>query len=455
MTQEQLLAEVTKKYEDNYRRGRRKSCEILEAAKKFMPGGDTRTSLWFEPYPTWIDKAEGCRFTDVDGKEYIDFNNCYTAMILGHANPKVVAAVREQVARGTALGAPSPTVVRWSELICNMVGSVDKVRFSNSGTEAVMVAIRLARGFTGKDLILKMDGGYYGSYDPVVYPSDATGIPKSAQGDSIIVPYNDKKAAERAIVENKDKLAAVIVEGVMGAAGMIPPRDGYLEFLRKVTDENNVLFILDEVQSLRLAWGGVQSIYKIKPDLTVMGKSIGGGYPVGATGGREDLMQMLTPKARKIRHSGTFNGNPITATAGVATLEQLNAHVIDRINKLGESFADEVRTIFKRLNIKGQVTGMGSLQNIHFTDKPIINARAAQEANKDLLHLFHLGMLERGCFSAPRCVYVMSTPMTRKEIDAAVRAVDDVMTKLKPTIEDLWPELIGQPPLVYSKLGAT
>ena len=446
MSREQLLAEVTKKYEDTYRKRTPKSRTTLEAARKYMPGGDTRTSIWFEPYPIWIDKAEGCRFTDVDGHEYIDFHNCYTTMILGHANPKVVAAVREQAAKGTALGALVPAVVRWAELVCNMVDSVDKVRFGNSGTEAVMMAIRLARGLSGKDLLLKTDGCYHGSYDPIVYPSDATGIAKSAQGDSIIVPYNDKQAAEKAIVENKDKLAAVIVEGAMGATGMIPPRDGYLEFLRKVTTENGVLFILDEVISLRAAWGGTQAIFGIKPDLTTMAKIIGGGYPVGAIGGREDLMQMFSPEVRKVYHAGTLNANPITAIAGVATMEQLNATVIDKINKLGESFADGVRAVFKKLNIKGQVTGIGSLQNIHFSDKPVVDGKSARETNKELLHLFYLAMLERGIFTPARGLYVMSTPMTQQEIDAAVKAVDEVMTELKPTIEDIWPELIGPAP---------
>lgn len=446
MPKEQLLAEVTKKYEDTYRKRTKKSLATLEAAKKYMPGGDTRASIWFEPYPFWIDKAEGCHFNDVDGNEYIDFHNCYSTMILGHANPKVVAAVREQAARGTALGALVPAVVRWSELICNMVDSVDKVRFCNSGTEGVMMAIRLARGLSGKDMLLRTDGGYHGSYDDVVCPPDATGLRKSNPGDSIIVPYNDKEAAEKAIVENKDKLAAVIVEGAMGATGMIPPRDGYLEHLRKVTEENGVFFILDEVISLRCAWGGTQAIYGVKPDLTTMGKIIGGGYPVGAIGGREDLMQMFSPKTRKVYHSGTLNGNPITAVAGVATLEQLDASVIDHINRLGNSFADGVRAIFKKLNIKGQITGIGSLQNVHFSDQPIINGKAAREANKELLHLYYLGMLERGCFSAARGLYIMSTPMTQKEVDTVVKAVDDLMTELKPTIEEIWPELIGPAP---------
>ncbi len=444
--QQKLLAEVTKKYEDAYSKRTRKSKEILEKAQRYMPGGDTRTSIWFEPYPFWIEKAQGCRFSDVDGNEYLDFHNCYTTMILGHANPKVVAAVREQCARGTALGALIPTVVRWSELVCNMVPTIDKVRFTNSGTEAVMMAIRVARGISGKDLILKTDGCYHGSYDPVVFPSNATGISPGNLQESIIVPFNDKRAAEKAIVENKDRLAAVIVEGAMGAGGMIPPRGGYLEFLRRVTKENGILFILDEVISLRLAWGGVAAIYKIKPDLTTMAKIIGGGYPVGAFGGSEEIMQQLSPAVRKVYHAGTLNANPITATAGVATMEQLNAGVIDYINKLGESFADGVRAIFKKLNIKGQVIGIGSLQNVHFSDKPVIDGKSAREANKELLHLYYLGMLERGIFSASRGLYVMSAPMTQKEINTALKAVEDLLTELKPSIEDLWPELIGPAP---------
>lgn len=446
MSKEKLIAEVTKKYEDIYRKRTPKSQKTGEVASKYMPGGDTRSATWFEPYSIWIDKAEGCRFTDVDGHEYIDFNNCATATILGHANPKVVMAVREQAAKGSTLGAPVPMVARWAELICNMVESVDKVRFGNTGSEGVLTAIHLARAATGRDMILKMEGCYHGNYDPVRFPSDSVGIPKSALATSVTVPYNDNEAAERTILENKDKLAAVIVEGAMVTAGCFPARDGYLKFLRKVTKENGVLLILDEVQSLRLAWGGVQKMHEIKPDITTMGKFIGGGYPVGAFGGREDLMQLCHPKAPKILHSGTFHGNPITATAGVATLEQLNATEIDKINKLGESFADGVRAVFKRLNIKGQVTGIGSLQNIHFSDRPMIDWRSAREANKELLHLFYLAMLERGIFSMTRGLYITSTPMTQKEIHTAVEAVNDVMLELKPTIENLWPELIGEAP---------
>ncbi len=442
MDLEKRKREAIRRYEEAYRKRNPQSLRTLEAAEKYMPGGDTRTSIWYPPYPIWVERAEGHGFTDVDGNRYIDFHNCYSTMILGHANPGVVSAVREQAGRGTALGALIPKVVQWAELICSRVKSIDKIRFTNSGTEAVMMALRLVRGYTGKDLILKTEGCYHGSYDPVVSPTDAPGLPRSAAGDSLIVPYNDKEAAEKAIAGNKERLAAMIVEGAMGAAGMIPPRNGYLQFLRKITEENGILLILDEVISLRLAMGGIQSICGIEPDLTTMGKIIGGGFPVGAVGGREDLMQLFSPAVHKVHHSGTLNANPMTAAAGVATLLQLNEMEIDRINRLGESFAEGMQSIFDRLDIKGQVTGIGSLQNIHFGDESVVDARSAQAANKEIMHLFYLGMLERGIFSASRGMYVMSTPMRRKEIETALAAAEDLLKELKPVIEEIWPELI-------------
>ena len=451
MLAHELLAKTVQGYDEAYRKRTPRSRAVLEKARKYLPGGDTRSAIWYQPYPIWIDKAGGFRFTDVDGHEYIDFHNCYTVMILGHGNPKVVASVREQAAKGTGLAALVPKVVDWAELLCSRVKSIERVKFGNSGSEGVMMAVRAARAFTGKDLLLKTEDGYHGSYDPVVYPSDSPGITRNTQRDSMVVPYNDKLAAEKAIVENRGRLAAVIVEGVMGSAGLIPPRDGYLAFLRRVTAENGVLLILDEVITLRLAVGGIQSIYGIEPDLTTLGKIIGGGYPVGAVGGREDIMRVFSPEAHQVHISGTLTANPITATAGLATLEQLTAEELDRINKLGESFAQGVRSVFQKHHIKGQVTGMGSLQNIHFSPQPVIDGKTATQANKDLLHLFHLAIMERGIFAPDRALYCISTPMGQKEVDTAVKAIDDAMGELKPLVEQIWPELAGEPVLAVDR----
>ena len=444
MSSEQLLDKLINKYRNVYNKRTIKSHEVFQKAKKYMPGGDTRTSIFFEPYPIWLEKASGCTITDLDGNEYIDFHNCYTTLVLGHANPKVMAAVREQLLKGTAHGALMPVVMRWAELMSQRVESVKKIRFTNSGTEAVMIAVRAARAFTGKDKILKIEWGYSGSYDPVVYPSNAVGLPISVLADSLTIPYNDEKAAERAIVENKERLAAVIVEGILGSAGQIPPKDDYLGFLRQATAANDVLLILDEVQCFRVDYGGIQRVFNISPDITVFGKLIGGGFPVGATGGREDIMNLFSPEVHKVSHSGTLNANPVTATAGVATLEQFTAKEIARINILGNSLANGIRSVLARLNIKGQVTGRGSLQNLHFCQVPVVDGKTAKQiVNQDIMQLLHLALMERGIFMARRGLFAVSTPMIGKEVTLAIKAVEDALTELRPHIEEIWPELVG------------
>jgi len=367
-------------------------------------------------------------------------------MALGHGNPKAMEAVRNQLKKGTVHGALHPIVVRWSEMICERVESIEQIRFAASGTEAVMVGIKAARAFTGRDKIVKIEEGYCGDYDPVVNPSNAPGLPKSVLADSITIPFNNKEAAEKAIIENKDQLAAVVAEGMLGKTGQVPPKDGYLSFLREVTAANNVLLILDEIQCFRIDYGGVQHIFGIKPDLTALGKLIGGGFPVGAIGGRADIMNLFSPEVQTIFHSGTFTANPVTAVAGVATLEQFTATEIARINRLGESLADGIRKVFAKLNIKGQMTGRGSLQNLHFSLVPVVDGKTVEEGRKvykDILHMLNLALLERGIFSSEKGLFCMSTPMTEKEIDMAVKAVDDALSELRPYIEQVHPELVG------------
>jgi glutamate-1-semialdehyde 2,1-aminomutase len=306
-----------------------------------------------------------------------------------------------------------------------------------------MLSLRLARAFTGKDKILKIEGGYHGQYDEVVYPPDAAGLPKSTKGNCVFVPFNDEKALERTITQNRDRLAAMILEGVMAAGGYATARDGYLRFVREITAANNVLLVLDEVQTFRFDYGGMQHICDIKPDLTVLGKIIGGGTPVGACGGRGDIMQQISPETAKFRQSGTFNANPVTAAAGVASLEQLTSQEIGRINRFGQKLADGIRVVFSRLNIKGQVTGLGSVRHMHFGQVPVVDYKTSQETNKDLLLLLHLALQERGIYLPEGSHLAVSTTMTEKEIDTAVKAVDDAMTGLKPYIEQIWPELVG------------
>ena len=457
MAREEVLQEATRQYEEEYFQRTPKSRMALDAAAKVLPGGDSRTATFFYPYPLFLDKGSGCRVTDVDGNQYLDFHNCYTALIHGHSYPPIVDAVRKVVGRfATGLGAPTTLITEWAETLCRRVTSVERVRFCNSGTEAGLLAIRAARAFSGKNKVLKIEGGYHGSYDTLVHPPDAPGLPRSVQTDQLTVPFNDTEAAAEVIRENRDDLACLIVEGMMGAAGQIPPRPGYLESLRQITRENEVLLVLDEVMSFRLAYGGLQQVHAINPDLTLFGKFIGGGFPVGALGGDQEIMAQFDPIQGKslnqaspglpatatIFHGGTFNANPVVAAAGKIMLEHLSTENIACINHLGERLAVGIEDVFNRLKIKAQITGIGSLQNLHFTPEPVVDFRTAQTGQKQLMHLVHLGLLKRGIFLPARGLFNISTPMTEKDIDTTVSAMDDVMTELKPLIKQVWPNLM-------------
>jgi glutamate-1-semialdehyde 2,1-aminomutase len=439
------LEEITAKVEGEYRKRTPRSAAVSAEARKYLPGGDTRRSIFFFPYPVWLDHAAGCHVYDEDGRDYLDFHNCYTTMILGHGNPGVKAAIREQLDAGTiALGAFKKNVVEWAKILCERVESVDQVRFTCTGTEAVMLSIRAARAWTGKDKIVVEYGGYHGAYDAVVFPPDSRGLPKSLMGDTIVVPYNDKAALARALEEHKGQVAAVVLEGLMGAAGMIPATEGYLQFARQASTEHGALFILDEIISFRLDYGGLQRIEGIKPDMTTFGKIMAGGTAMAAFGGRHELMQQFSPDNQVLHHAGTLNANPLSAAAGVAMMKQITPELIARINTLGDSLREGIRGVFRKAGIKGQVTGMGSLSNVHFGPVPVVDGYTSRETtNKQILHLFHLALINRGILVPERAMFCISAPMTEREVGKAVEAVEDAVHELKPYVEQVWPELIG------------
>ena len=420
------------------------SASLSERALKVLTGGTTRTSVFFPPYPPYIVEGHGCRVTDQDGVERVDFLNNYTSLILGHAHPAVVKAVGEQMARGSAFAAPTELEIRLAEILCRRIPSFERMRFANSGTEAGMFVLRLARAFTKRPKIAKFEGGFHGTHESVSIsvsppldqagpPDEPRAVPESAGispailAETVILPFNNPAACERIIARHKDELAAVIVEPIIGAGGTIPSRAGFLTFLREITRRFGILLIFDEVISIRVAPGGAQELYGLMPDVTMTGKIIGGGFPVAAFGGREEIMALLDPRAGPpaIPHSGTFNGNPIGLAAGIATMELMTPEAYRRLNAMGDALRSKLRAAIARSAAAAQVTGEGSLFQIHCTAQEVTDYRSAASESAEAKRRLFLHLLNSGFFIAPRGMACLSMPMTEAEIDAFVAAVED------------------------------
>jgi len=423
--------------EEAYRRLTPGSASLYERAQMVMPGGDTRQSVFFRPYPLFIDGGQGAYVEDVDGNRYLDCCNCWTAIILGHAHPAVVDAVSQQLIKGTAFNAANRHAVELAELIVERVPSVEQVRFCNSGTEATMMSVRAARAFTGRRKIVKMQGAYHGSHDDftIAYGEAPSGIMPGAGEHVLEVEFNNKDDISRVLEEHGNDVAAAIVEGVMGSAGMIPPMDGYLGHLRRETERHGALLIMDEVISLRLATGGAQELYGVVPDLTAMGKIIGGGFAVGAFGGRRELMEQYSPLAeRPLTHSGTFNANPIAMAAGAATLRELDADALGYVNRLGDRFAKGVARIAEDAHVPLQASGAGSLRNLHVADQAPRHAADAGKTDKETLRLLHLQLLLDGILIAPRGMVTFTTATTESEVDGVLSAITGALKRVPPPL---------------------
>jgi glutamate-1-semialdehyde 2,1-aminomutase len=430
-----------------YRETTRGSKAIHDRAVKVMPGGTTRTTTYFDPYPLYIERGQGCRIWDVDGTERLDMLGNYTAMILGHAHPKVGEAVARQAARGTGFAAANPVEVELATLLCERVPSLDAVRFCNSGTEATMFALRLARAFTGRPKIARVEGGYHGTHDyaevsthpdvadagpadaPLARP-DSIGTPEWALEQVVVLPFNNADASEAIIRRSGAEIAAVIVEPIIGAGGVIAATVDYLTRLREVTRELGILLIFDEVISLRVAPGGAQQLYGVMPDLTTLGKIIGGGLPVAAFGGRADVMDMLDPRRKpSLAQGGTYNGNPLGMAAGLATMTELTPEVYEELNRKGAQVAELLSEVFASHRVTAQVNSAGSLFAIHFTDRPVVDYRTKATSNATMTRDFFLGLVNHGVLMAPRAMGSLSTPMGASEIQQFVDAVDAVVAE--------------------------
>jgi len=439
-------AEATK-----YLERTRRSQECHERATRVMPGGDTRTATFFVPYSTFMERGERQYLFDVDGNSYIDALGNFTSLVHGHAHPEITRALTQQCALGTAFGAPNMAALELAEAIKTRCPSVHQLRFCNSGTEANLYAVRAARAFTGRTKILKMDGAYHGGYDPFrvsVSPSvsrassvhgrpEEAGLSQALIEEVLVAPFNDLEAVTCLLERHGHELAAAIVEPVMSAGGMIPAQAEFLVKLREATRRSGVLLILDEVVTFRLALGGGQSLFNVTPDLTTFGKLIGGGLPIGAFGGRSEVMAHFDPaRADHISHSGTFNGNTCSMVAGQVTLSLLTSQEIARINALGHRLRDGLNDILRSVGVPGYAAGFGSLTQLHFVPGPIRNASDTARAPKWATQLLHLGLLNRGVLTASRGMFAISTAMTGEDVELVLHAANEVIERIATMSDD-------------------
>jgi glutamate-1-semialdehyde 2,1-aminomutase len=387
---------------------------LFERAKKLMPGGVNSPVRAFQPYPFFTERAKGSRLFDVDGKEYVDYCLGYGPLILGHAHPKLIDAVKTQLENGSLFGTPTEQEVELVELICTLVPSAEMVRLVSTGGEATMSAIRAARGYTGKKKIVKFEGCYHGAHDYVLVKagSGATtfgmptslGIPEETTRNTIVVPFNDAEKFEKAIKENKDDLAAVIVEPVIGNIGLVLPKTGFLETLRELTEDYGVVLIFDEViTGFRLALGGAQAYYGVTPDMTTLGKVLGGGFPIAAFAGKEEIMQMIAP-AGKVYQAGTYSGNPVSVVAGLATLRLLREGGKDFYTKMERKCGEVVAPLKKTVadcNLKVQVNHLASMFQLFFTDTSVYDYATVKTSDTSKFMKYHAKLLENGIFIPP------------------------------------------------------
>jgi glutamate-1-semialdehyde 2,1-aminomutase len=423
-----------------------KSKQLFARAVELMPGGVNSPVRAFRGVggtPLFIKSASGATITDVDGRTYIDYVGSWGPMILGHADPEVIDAVQKAAARGTSFGAPNELELELAEEIIDAVPSIEIVRMVSSGTEATMSAIRLARGVTGRDKLLKFTGCYHGHGDSLLVKAgsgvatlglpDSPGVPAALAKETITVPFNDGAAVERAFAEHAD-IAAVIIEPIVGNMGCVPPETGFLDAVRQATTKAGALLIFDEVMTgFRVARGGAQEIYNVKPDITTLGKIIGGGLPVGAYGGSRELMNHIAP-AGPIYQAGTLSGNPLSMAAGIATLKRLrDKSVYEKLERSSKQLCDGVSGAAEAAGIPTTTNRVGSMWTTFFTDTPVRNWDTADKCDRARYAKFFHGMLERQVYLAPsqfEAAFV-SLAHTDEVIETTIEAAQQTFQILK------------------------
>ncbi len=422
------------------------SADLFKQAKEYIPGGvnsPVRACRSVGCDPVFITKATGATLTDADGNEYVDFVCSWGPMIVGHAHPHIVDAVQQAAASGTSFGAPTPTEIDLARMVVEAVPSVEKVRFVNSGTEATMSAVRLARGYTGKKVVVKFDGCYHGHADSFLVKAGSglitlgipgsPGVPEEIVKNTLSIPYNDVDTLERTLRDEDLQIACVIVEPVAGNMGCVPPKPGFLEKLRELTREMGIVLIFDEViTGFRLSYGGAQQYYNILPDLTCLGKIIGGGLPVGAYGGKAEIMNCVAPDG-PVYQAGTLSGNPLAMTAGIATLKLLQQpRFYKQLEEKAADYADALKRIASATGIAVQLNRVGSMMTGFFTEKPVTDFDSAMQADAARYGQHYRQMLGRGIYLAPSQFEVafISAAQSEKDLEKTLKMTEWSFKKL-------------------------
>ena len=423
-----------------------KSLAAWQKSQQFIPGGvnsPVRNFNKVEGHPRFIARGEGSKIYDIDGNEYIDYVASWGPLVLGHAHPSVVEAIRSTALDGTSFGAPTTRETELAEIIVDAVPSVEQVRLVNSGTEATMSAIRVARGYTGRNKILKIDGCYHGHVDYLLAKagsgvatfglSDSGGVPEDFARNTLTVPFNNPNAVREAIEANPDEIACLILEPIMGNMGIIPPREGYLNQLREITEEHGVVLIFDEViTGFRVAYSGAQSYYGVTPDMTCLGKIIGGGLPVGAYGGKRDIMRCVAPEG-DVYQAGTLSGNPLAVTAGITTLKKLaEPGVYEQLESSAAALAEGLAEATQRNGVDAWHSRVGSMLMLYFTPETVTDADGARTADTERFQQYFWGLVERGVYVAPSQFEAgfVSLAHADEDINATIEVATQVLANL-------------------------
>lgn len=423
-----------------------KSRKLFQKSQAIIPGGvnsPVRACKSVGMEPVFIDHADGSHVFDVDGNRYIDYVGSWGPMILGHRHPAVIEAIKSVLEKGTSFGAPTELEFQLAEIVIKAVPSIEMIRMVNSGTEAAMSAVRLARGYTGRDLIVKFDGCYHGHADTLLVAAGSgvatlgipgsPGVPESVVQNTLSLPFNNMDAVEDVMARKGEQIAGIIVEPIGGNMGMVAPVPGFLETLRSLTEKSRALLILDEVMTgFRVAYGGAQSLYHIQPDLTCLGKIIGGGLPVGAYGGRKEIMEHIAPQG-PVYQAGTLSGNPMAMAAGIATLGELKKPgFYESLDKRSDRLSKGLSEAARKAGISATSARVGSMLGMFFTRAPVRNFEDAKTSDLDVFSAYYKGMLRKGIYLAPsqfEALFV-SAAHTDEDIEETISAAEEVLRQI-------------------------